>query len=105
MTKTFTVPQSECRSCWEKFLGLQVSTPALLVIPVMRLLNQCLRLSRKIFGKLIRINKGGNCQPQNYKFKYAFTRYFIQQTSECSHDPSFMISTRDKKMNKTWSPF
>lgn len=55
----------------------------------------------KIFRKLIRINKGGNCQPHYYIFIYAFIHYFIQQTSKCSHKPGF---TRDKKMNKTWSP-
>lgn len=59
---------------------------------------------RRDFEKLIRINKGGNCHsiigdlnmhsPINSSNKHLSAHY----------EPGFVIITRDKKMNKTWSP-
>lgn len=112
MTTVFNITPSRCLNWGHVRIGSKCLPQSLLLTPVMRHIALSLykmasmteEAIQRDFRKLIRINKGGNCQPHYYKFKYASIHYFIQQTSRCSHEPGFTISIRDKKMNKTWSP-
>lgn len=59
---------------------------------------------RRYFKKLIRIDKGGNCHSINGDSN---VHSFINSSNKhlsAHYEPGFVIITRDKKMNKTWSP-